>query len=226
MNRFILKSQKEWILNLINKRGLEPSNFEWKEMRSVWYSDTKILCLEYKNTGYFFKFDFFDEIRFDCSYSPGEEKSSVNTKPYRWEDVAVHVASWLNALLVEVTTADPWEEIKKYIPGDNIDLEGEKANTSFTFKEVEHITKAINALKLEVKKAYNLTQDQEKIVNAKLDYLIEKSKSIGRVDWKNIFVGTIVSITFELMLEPGKVKTLWQLIKSCFGGILLLTAKS
>jgi hypothetical protein len=45
---------------------------------------------------------------------------------------------------------------------------------------------------------------------------------MGRIDWKNLFVGTLMGLASNLILDPEKVKILWNLVKTCFKGVLLL----
>ena len=226
MDRPILKSQKKQIFELTVLHGLNPSNFKLALEKSE-NGSLRVSCLNYKNSEYFFKFDFNSDDRyFVCYYSPGAnrilEKSGWEES---WTGIIGHVKKWLVALMREISTPDPWEEIEKYIPGAEVGLEDEEKNTPFTFEQVEHIEKSISRLKTEINKKYKFSDEQDKLIQSKLNYLIDRAKKIGRIDWKNIFMGTIITIMANLALNPQQAKSLWVLVKECFKGILLLSVK-
>ncbi|MFA6355951.1 MAG: hypothetical protein WCY23_02450 [Candidatus Omnitrophota bacterium] len=225
MDRFILKAQKEWVFNKIVELGLKPSEFEWGKTKSGYISDTEVLYLKYINTAYYYKFDFYDVEYYYCYYSPGAEKPLEKVFTKKWIDIASSVIDWLISLEKEISIIDPWEEISSYKPGDKVDLGDEITNSPFSSPQIERIIKAIEKLKSEIERNYNLDKEQKEIVNSKLDYLIDKAKTIGRIDWRNIFAGTIVNLAVDLALDSQKYKLLWQLVKSCFEGIRLLTIK-
>ncbi len=224
MNNLILNSQKKQILDSIVSNGLEPASFIWFEEDTQYSPYDKVSCLRYKGTNFFFKFDFFDEKHY-CVYSPGEHKFIEENFSSDWSSELRHVAYWLLYLKREIDTPDPWEEIEKYIPGGKIDLEDERANNPFNFSQVEHITRSLNKLKEEIIGKYELEEKQKEVIQNKLDYLIDRAKKVGRIDWKNIFISTIITLSFDLAMNPEQVNLLWSLVKSCFGGFILLGNK-
>ncbi len=218
----ILKSQKSEIHNCISNTGLEPSMFEWKEARSRCSGIGRISQLSYIKTDYFFKFDFHANGGHWCAFSPGINSRFSEKYSQKWDNQLMSVRRWLLCLKSKIETVDPWDDIDKYMPGVEINLEDEKENSPFSYEQVEHITNTLHKLKDEIKKSYDLDTEQDKLVQEKLDYLIDRSKKVGRKDWKILFVGIIVALTVDLVLDPEEVKGLWGLVKSCFKGILLL----
>ena len=223
MDRLILKSQKKQIHDLIILNELEPSIFEWVGIRSNYDRDKVISQIKCKETRYYFTFDFYDEKHY-ASFSPGINQAVTNVYTGDWKEQLENVIQWLGALKAEIETTDPWEEIGQYLPGGKINLEDEKENSSFAYKEVEQITTSLQKLKEEISKNYELDANKDEFVQKKLDYLIDRSKKLGRIDWKNIFIATLINIAFHLALNPTDTAKLWNLVKICFKGILLLTA--
>lgn len=221
MEKLILNSQKKAIFEAISRIGLEPVNFDWRVEYSQFDGDTMVSCLRYKGADFFFKFDFY-ENKHRCVYSPGLDKAIEKEFLGSWEQEWQSIMRWLTSLKREIDTIDPWLEIEKYIPGEKINLEDEESNKPFNYSQVEHICKSLNRLKDEINSNFKLTRDQTGVVQNKLDYLIDRAKNIGRIDWKNIFVSTIIMIAFELAMNPEQVKLLWSLVKVCFRGVLLL----
>ncbi len=224
MDNLILNSQKKEVFDLITQFDLEPANFFWDEENSTYDYSLNVSCLRFADSIFFFKFDFVKNSHY-CIYSPAEDKIRVESHPGSWQLEVQYVIKWLSSLKREISIIDPWDEIEKYIPGENVDFKSEGANEPFTFSQVEHITKSLNKLKEEIDKNYTLNQEQAAIVQSKLDYLIDRAKNIGRLDWKNIFVSTIINIAFILAMDVEQAKLLWNLVKICFRGILLLGGK-
>ena len=225
MEKLVLPSQRKIIFEAIVRIGLEPSNFEWDKKMSRFDRDVIVSCLRYKGTDFFFKFDFYKNDH-HCRYSPGIDRVIVDDFPGDWQQQWQCLMKWMSSLKREIEVVDPWDEIEQYIPGEKIDLEDGEANKSFSYSQVEHITQSLNKLKEEINKNFKLNESQTLFLNNKLDYLIDRAKNIGRIDWRNIFVSTIIMIAFELAMNPEQVKLLWSLVKVCFRGVLLLGGKS
>lgn len=223
MNKTIMKSQKQEVYQWIADYGLEPSMFFWEDFRSRNddLSETIVSKLKYVDTHYFFIFDFKNDVQ-HCTFSPGQTVLIQNEFPGTWSGQLRNFDKWLAYLKREIETVDPWDVIDKYMPGMEINLEDEKENSPYSYEQVEHIAKALYRFKDEVKKNYDLDKDQDKLVQEKLDYLIDRSKKMGRIDWKNLFVGTLMGLAGGLALNPEQAKGFWGLVKICFKGILLL----
>ncbi len=222
MDKLILKSQKRRIHDCIINTRLEPSMFMWTMVQSKSSGIGKVHKLSYINTDYFFIFELFSDNNHYCIYSPGLQTSIREIRSDNWNSQINRVREWLQNLKREVETVDPWDDIDEYFPEEEINLEDEKENSPFSYEQVEHITNALHKLKDEIRKSYNLDTEQDELVQEKLDYLIDRSKKIGRKDWKILFVGIIVTLAAGLALGPEEVKGFWGLVKICFKGILLL----
>jgi len=54
-----------------------------------------------------------------------------------------------------------------------------------------------------------------------LDYLKEKAKTLGKFDWKNLFIGTIMTYSLEFALPHESIASLMQVIKKALGTFFL-----
>ena len=218
----ILNSQKSQIHLMIIDAGLEPSMFKWEGIQSRSGGIGKVSQLSYTNTDYFFKFDFLVTGSHRCEFSPGINSRFTEDTSRNWQNQIINVRKWLLRLRKEIETVDPWDDIDKYMPGVEINLEDEKENSPFSYQTVEHITNALHKLKDKIRESYNLDTDQDKLVQEKLDYLIDCSKKMGRKDWYHIFIGAFIGLAFKLDFTPEQAKGLWDLFKVCLKGIGLL----
>ncbi|MFQ5963651.1 MAG: hypothetical protein ACE5KZ_05140 [Candidatus Scalinduaceae bacterium] len=220
MDRLILKSQKNQAYQHITDSDLEPSMFEWDVIRSG-NVGVGVSRLKYIGTHYFFIFDFVRDEHY-CTFSPGKTIPIQEVFTGSLESQMNCLRDWLKNLKREIQITDPWDEIDKYLPGGKINLENEKENSPFSYEQVEHITKALYKLKEEIRKTYDLDNNHNQLIQEKLNYLIDRSKRMGRIDWKNIFVATLMGLVVNLALNPEQAKGFWGLVKICFKGILLL----
>ena len=221
MKKLILKSQKNGVFNIMSILGLEPSMFEWLIVKSK-FSNDQVSMVRHINSDHYFIFDFLEQKYF-CSYSPGRNKPVVEAVPGTWEYLFdQYLPDWLRTVKQEIEIVDPWEEIEKYLPGSTVNLENESGNAQFTYDQVVHITEAVEKLKKEIANNFHLKGLEEKLVQQKLDYLIDRSKKLGKIDWKNLFLGTLMGLAANLAFNPEQAKTLWTLVRICFKGIVLL----
>ena len=53
--------------------------------------------------------------------------------------------------------------------------------------------------------------------------IAEKAKSFGRVDWKNLFIGTMIGTIVQLALPSETGHALWLLLKEAFKKVILIS---
>ena len=58
MESLLLLSQKNQVLELIKRKNLEPFNFEWITEASLKTNMLRVSQLTYRNTQFFYRFDF------------------------------------------------------------------------------------------------------------------------------------------------------------------------
>lgn len=94
-------------------------------------------------------------------------------------------------------------------------------NTQFTETERKQIKLGIEELRSYITKTQTLNEENARKVNARLDYLISASEQLGRIHWKDIFVGTLISIAWQLALpDPGFhdfISFGWRIFRHLFG---------
>lgn len=214
MDRIILKKQKAEIHRLIEKCHLEPANFEWGVAKSN-YKSGSISKLSYKDTAFYFRFDFYDDGHY-CLFSPSTEQSYEEEQTGYWSNQLSCVERWLQALKDEIETIDPWEHMQGYLPAEAVDYFDQNENTQFSYAQAQQIEGRLNQFRKNVVGEFKLTGKQVEVVDQKINYLIDRVKKLGRIDWRTIFVGTIVSLGMGLAMEPSKMKRLWALARECF----------
>jgi len=210
----LLKSQKNKLFESIKRYGLEPFNFEWDDR-------VEASILRYRDTSYFFSVEI-ERSKFVCSYSPGSNIIYERSNLCYWDVVVIYFEGWLNFVMNEISQPDLWAEIEKIKEFGDIEYEIESTMEQFTYQEVKQIETGIEEIRRYLLNEVNNDDEDSKIINEKLDYLIESSERMGKKDWANIFYGAMVSLSISLALDPGQGQAMFQLFKNVVSGIIKL----
>jgi hypothetical protein len=119
------------------------------------------------------------------------------------------VSEWLEEVKRDLATPDLWAELQ----GEAELLGGafDKAtkNTPFTREEQNDIEQRLREVEGHVRRTYSLPEPKMKILNAKIDYLVDAAGHLGRIDWRNAFVGAIVSYILTAGLPPESAHSIF-----------------
>lgn len=209
----LLLSQKDEIFELIKTfELLTPNQFHIQEDLGN-YKTT----LQFKDSEYFFRF-ISSANGYWANYSPGTEKYIDKTDFLDWNQSMRNIENWLLCLERELTTPNHWESFKNQISG--INFKSDYDNTKFTYKEFEDLNNRMSLLKASISSIPLLLEQQNEIL-LHLERLTESAKELGKFDWKNLFIGTILSILIQLNVTPENANAIWELIKNTFNQYFL-----
>jgi hypothetical protein len=230
--KLLLTYQKNDVLKSIQGAGLTPLDFEWKRAQSTGLSQTTVSKLLYKHKGgdYYFKFDWANTDDFNpflvriSEFSPGREDSKETRGVGDWESQRETVAEWLQYPKREVDTPDLWEQLSDYAPREKFIDAGAMSNAPFSDSEAEKVVESLKRLQKEIEKNFSLQEDQLAFVTRQIEYLKDGAKRQGKRDWLHTSIGVVATVAMGLALSPERTKLLWELVKSCFSGLLQLPA--
>jgi hypothetical protein len=220
----LLKSQKNEILVLIKQADLDPMEFDWEEREETeTYSLGEVTHhfhrLIHKPSGYaaLFGENF-------LSYSPGEQRPQQTENKLNWVGKREAVHHWLMYLKREIDAPDLWASLaqgRELLGAEPVGA----VNTPFTADEQVQIKKTIEEIRVYITSTYSLASEPLAKVNRKLDYLIDASTRIGRIDWKNIFVGALLSLALQQLSPSGPgLRELFaaagHLLRHVLGGVI------
>ena len=171
-----------------------------------------------RQTSYYFEFGVAAGMTLEevSRYSPGDEYIVTACRAYGWKDRLRHVDQWLVNLKREMEEPDLWEEWKRR--GTLLtDLTGDIRNSPFCAAEIESVTLELTNLRKVIEKKFGQSLDHAKIIEAKIGYLQESLKRVGRIDWRNILIGSLMQIGLELALTQVQWKELLQLAWTALG---------
>lgn len=214
----LLKSQKTEIFDLIEVNGLSPLQFEIIFIPNNYNSALSITKLLFKGTDYYFTFSFQQEEHYS-TFCPGDEKYVEEEHSGDWETQKDAVINWLSYLKREINTPDKWQRLID--ESENLKLmKYNEDSIKFNASEYLEIKSKINLLKNGLKEI-GIEKEEMKTINSRLDHLEVLMQSMNKIDWKNLFVGTILSIPIQLSLSPDVAKGLFLLVKKVFSAYFL-----
>jgi hypothetical protein len=112
------------------------------------------------------------------------------------------VERWLTYLKREINTPGLWGSLAEERELFSAEPAG-AVNAPFNAEEQGQIKRAIDEIRVYITTTYTLAGEPLRRVNAKLDYLIDASTRLGRIDWKNTFVGTLLSLALQHLSPSG-----------------------
>ena len=158
------------------------------------------------------------------AFSPGEEAQRQQIDRLNWVGKSTFLRNWLTYLKREIDAPDLWGSLSQ--EQELLSIEpAEAVNTPFTADEQVQIKSAIEEIRVYIISTYSLAEEPPAKINRKLDYLIDASTRLGRIDWKNLFVGALISLALQQLSPsgPGLREVLGvagNLLRHVLGGII------
>jgi hypothetical protein len=213
----LLPSQKNSLFDAIVKGGLSPVQFEYAEPEGTSGKDT---LLTFKGTKFSFLFHTAIGGNRSVRFSPGSEKVEEGFEIDSWYHISALFQGWVVCLAREISQPDKWGAFLKAGRDLRWTISDEE-NSQFSYVEVQEIQASIQNAKAEISHL-ELSQEQLLLVQSKLDYIAEKATTLGRVDWKNLFIGTLIGTIVQLAVPPEMAKEIWSLFAFAFKKIILI----
>lgn len=214
----LLTSQKNSLFEIIQSLDFFSHNqFELIEKDIKGVCDTHI---EYKaNKDFYFRFiDSNYANSLFVNHSPGDEQIMDATSQINWNQTLNIFENWLYYLQREVTSPNLWQQFKTEI--SEIKYINNFSNQKFSFSEYTEISEKIEVLKSSLSSIPLILNQQNEII-LRLDHLSETAKVLGKFDWINLFIGTIISVVIQLNVTPENANEIWDLIKRVFNNYFL-----
>lgn len=215
----LLTSQKDELFDLIEAtKYFSPSQFDIKEIQQK--HNDYVTEIRFKNSDFFFRLipeSTYQGI-FYANFSPGEKSIIEATSTLDWDGGMGYIDNWLEFLRREITAENKWEKLFREI--EHIKLAPTDDQSKFTYQEYIELSDKIEQIKSSLSTIPLLEEQQVAIIN-QLNHLTELAKDLNKFDWKNLFIGTIISIVTQLYVTRDNAERLWALIKMIFSNLFL-----
>jgi hypothetical protein len=221
----LLRSQRNQIFDWIIDAGLSPSQLKLSENDSI-----STVKLSLKDSNFYFQFTlhkhaenlYINRVR----YSPAKNTDLYSTGQLlmaQFQDLKKFIVDWASYLSRELDQPDKWQQFVESSKQISIKTD-EKDNQQFTIEEFRQIEIAVEQVRIRSNQI-GLAEDQLKLLHEKLDYISEKAKTLGKLDWKNLFVGSMVGVVIQMAIPPDTTQLLWKIIGEAFNQFFLLLAR-
>jgi hypothetical protein len=192
--------------------GLDPTEFDRDNQ------DTEARIKHRWSDSYF-------AIRRQSGYYVGESVVGDGlTWPYQprsWQAVMRQFETWLSEVKRDLETPDLWAELHSQARLLKIGSGDLAENTPFTPAEREEMASQLGEVANNIKTGYSLSEPQMRVLNEKVDYLVDAAGRLGRTDWRGVFIATALSFVFSVSLPPETARhiffTLLQAIAYHYG---------
>ena len=129
---------------------------------------------------------------------------------YSWQAIIPRIRRWLGEVKGDLETPDLWAELERdarlIFGATSDDL---AANTPFTPEEQTEIAVRLPTLAEHARRTYSLSAARMQALDAKLDYLVNASRRLGRKDWLNVCAGTILVYILTASVSPGAARDMF-----------------
>jgi hypothetical protein len=225
----ILNKQKNALLDLIQKTGLDPSLFAAKD--NVVLDGKKYFVVSLRDSPLRFAVrpfsGSFDEFYFRRSIFREGFPLSEEQYAQDWQEtLAEKFKGWLKGVvkpyLDDADTPDMWELFEKTTSHAKTAAGTPEEFGHFTDEEKQRLRLSINEFRLVIVNDFGPTKDQIKAIDDRLKYLSEALDKHNRFDWKGIAINTAISIIIVLSLDTNDGARLLQLFKQVFSNVIHL----
>jgi hypothetical protein len=208
----VSQTRKNAILQHIQAAGLDLRDFVWTEEPSeitqvgLGHDPFTVEALVHQPTGYWFCFDVDDASGSPWAiYLPGRDGVKRREQAGSWDYVFVYVEQWIAFVKQEHEAPDLWAELRRQrelIIGEHVE------NAPFSPHEVAQIAAQLNETKEYVRAHFELEPGQYEVIASRLEYLEDASQRVGRNDWRNLLIGSFLSLVIQAVLPVEAVQQL------------------
>jgi hypothetical protein len=191
------KWHKNDIFKAIQKIGLDPREFDLDD------SGTEVRIRNKRSGSYFI-----------AGGRPGHhvgryvigEGIEVPYEVYSWDALLPRVDHWLQFVKLDLDTPDLWADLQREVKLLEAGSNEITDNTPFTAEEQKEIARRLDKLAKDVSQAHSLSGAETKALHAKLDYLVDASRRLGRKDWLNAFIGVTLGFILAVALPSESAR--------------------
>jgi len=206
----LLQTQKNQVYEVIEHVGLSPSMFVFDNPSEP----NGITYLRFKNSDYRFDFATSREGGHFARYLPGYDTPYEDQSAESWASQIANVRRWLGYLIRELEAPDKWKLLEEELRNFNFE-DIKYTDAKFTHQEYKLLEKRIEEFKNKISKM-DLLEEQVEKINHKLDHLLKLAENMNKIDWKELFIGSIMSLFIQLSIPPNAGQTIFGHLKTLF----------
>jgi hypothetical protein len=225
----MLKKHKNGFLDVIRKNNFDPKRFEATDDEKSAF-EPFVLQMRDSPMKFIARTSNEDFNAFDCAWTKFAPNFPLTKyTPNGWGEIDLiyqKFEEWLRSdvsnYISETMTPNLWEQINLQQPiiSGSV-LEGDDFS-DFTDEEKAQLRLALSEFRALIIENLEPTEEQLKIIDARLSYVADALDRLNRFDWRSILISTVFSISVALSLDTTRGKILFDLLKGVFSNVVYL----
>ncbi len=217
----LLKSHRNKAFEILKDNGVDPRELQWKLVDSRYLDDRQVPSLVYEPSGLYFIFDLDTGEDYIVRYFPDGNKAKEYESSYteEWDGVWEHFIVWAEILTDEVGVPDLWETVAQEKKLEE-SVASDDDNSLFSSDEQKQISERIIEIEQYLLKTHELSEENQKFVRDRLEYLVESSERLGKKDWKSLAFGVLLSTAMGIGLDGVQIGEVMRFVGGVLGPIL------
>jgi hypothetical protein len=204
----LLQSQRNEVFRLIQAAGVDPVQFQWD-------TGPGVERIVHRPSGHSFSFvqvaGTGRQGILGIRYSPGTMTTTASESLVHWSQAKDFIHSWLESLERELAEPDLWGELERQrelLGGAAEEIE----NTPFTPEEQEEVVARLSEAKEYVRRTQELPPEQIHALETRIDYLIDATGRLPRLDWRNAALGALIGHALQTAVPSEVVRDVLGMI--------------
>jgi len=214
-DRRLTITDRNWVISTWRIEGFSDDEFDFSDSKD---STTGYVCtlLVHRPTAYRFLFGFISR-----SFGPSEPFHSEWTPPSA-NGATTHSATdrprqlakardWLHRIRQETQAEDLWADIvaARAVFASSITDD----NTPFTESEIRLLSEGLTATENELVKVLDVPSAQQPALHGRFEYLRSRLRTLGRLDYRNLFAGLFLNILWEFAKDHNLRQAALQVVQ-------------
>lgn len=189
------KWQKNEIFEAIEIAGLNPREFDLEDV------DTNVRIKHRWSASYFIIGG--SPLHYVVNYVVGDGQAwPYDINVHFWQAVVERFKGWLGDVKRDLETPDLWAELQQEAELLGVASDEVTQNTPFTPVEQEEIARQLRELAKYAEHTYSLSEAPMRILNEKIDYLVQATHRLGRKDWLGLFIAIMYTLVIQALVPP------------------------
>jgi hypothetical protein len=179
----------------------------------------RVEALVHRPTGYSFEFGVDKNGSLWAFFQPGPDGSRKGEHAGNWDWVSSYARQWIERVREEHNAPDLWAAV-----ADQRELITETGveNTPFTSAEQGRIAEQLTEVMEYLRATSDLEAGRLERIETELRYLKDASRRLPRLDWRNVLLGSFLSLAIDAVIPPGLMQHVLTMIsrglRGMFGG--------
>jgi hypothetical protein len=194
------------IHDLVVHAGLLTTDFTWSDVKETYFHH---LDFSHRPTGSQLTISSSPSLSNARRYTWWPKITSASSSPTHdadtrsWPEAKSLISKWLLVVRENHEAPDLWRLSQQERAA--FEFEDEQ-NTPFTEREVAAIAVQLGEVRALVGSLQNVSQDQADKIDRILAYAEGAARRVGRIDWKNIFISTLLKMLLAAGLDAQSTK--------------------